>query len=57
MSTAHLIQTIIEGVLVIALFVCLIYEPAIAMWEKKQKRKVLRALKERKKFRGENQNV
>jgi hypothetical protein len=51
MSSAYAIQTIIEigvGVLIIIGF---IYEPVLAAWEEKQKKKVLRALKERKALR------
>lgn len=51
MSTAHLIQTIIEILFGVAIIVGLIYEPALAKWEQKQKEKVLKALKERKEHR------
>ena len=51
MSTTHFIQTALEVVMVAAVIVCLIYEPAIAKWEEKQKQKVLKALKERKEYR------
>ena len=50
MSTAHLIQTIIEVLVVAALIAGLIYEPIIADWEEKQKEKVLRAFKKRKEY-------
>ena len=43
MSTAHIIQTIIEVLLLIAIVVGLIYEPVIAEWEKKQGEKMLKA--------------
>lgn len=48
MSTAHLIQTIIEVLLIAALVVAFIYEPALAKWEAKQKEKVLKAFNQRK---------
>lgn len=51
MSTTHLVQTTLEILILIAIIVGLIYEPAIAKWEEKQKEKVLKALKERKKYR------
>lgn len=51
MSTAHLIQTIIEVLVIAVVMVCLIYEPAIAKWEEKQKEKVLKAFKKRKEYR------
>lgn len=51
MSSTHLIQTIVEIVLIALVIVSLICEPAIAKWEEKQKEKVLRALKERKALR------
>ena len=57
MSTLHLLQTSLEVLLVAAVLLAIHYEPVLAKWEEKQKRKVLRALKERRKFRGENQNV
>ena len=51
MSTPHTIQTVIEIVVIIALIVGLHYEPIIAEFEDKQKEKVLRAFKERKRYR------
>ena len=51
MSTAHWVQTSLEVLVLIAIIVGFIYEPAIAKWEEKQKEKVLKALKERKKYR------
>lgn len=56
MSNTHLIQTIVEIVLIALVIVCLICEPAIAKWEEKQKQKVMKAWKSRKKFRGEGTN-
>ena len=57
MSTAHWIQTIIEILMIAVLVIGFIYEPALANWEEKQKEKVLKAFKERRKFRSENKNV
>lgn len=57
MSTPHLIQSIIEAIVVIALIVGLFHEPIVAEWEEKQKEKVLKAFKERRKLRGESKNV
>ena len=57
MSTAHTIQTIIEILMIVAIVVGIIYEPVLAKWEEKQKEKVLKAFKERRKFRGEKENV
>lgn len=51
MSTAHLIQTIIEFLGIAAIVVCIIYEPALVEWEKKQGEKMLKAFNERKKYR------
>lgn len=51
MSTAHLIQTIIETLMIAAIVVAFIYEPALAKWEQKQKEKVLKAFNERKEHR------
>lgn len=51
MSTTHLIQTIIEFLVIGAIIVGFIYEPALAKWERKQKEKVLREFKERRKYR------
>lgn len=48
MSTTHLIQTIIEFLLVVAVIVGFIYEPALAEWERKQGEKMLKAFKHRK---------
>ena len=57
MSIAHWIQTIIEALVIAALIVGFIYEPILVKWEEKQKEKVIKAWKQRKKFRGENRNV
>ena len=54
MSTAHLIQTALEVLMIVAVAICFIYEPALAKWEEKQKEKVLKAFNDRRKFRGEN---
>lgn len=51
MSTAHLIQTIIEFLMIAAVIIALIYEPAIAKWERKQGKKMLKAFKHRKDYR------
>ena len=51
MSTAHLIQTAIEVVMVVALIIGGLYEPVLADWEEKQKEKVLKAFKKRKEYR------
>ena len=51
MSTAHLIQTIIEFLMVAALIVGIIYEPVLVKWEKKQGEKMLKAFNEGKKYR------
>ena len=51
MSTTHLVQTTLEILILIAIIVGLIYEPAIAKWEEKQKEKVIKAWKQRKEYR------
>ena len=51
MSTPYIIQTVLEIVIVVALIIGLHYEPIIAEWEDKQKEKVLKAFKERKRYR------
>ena len=51
MSTAHLIQTIIEFLIIVAIIVGLIYEPALAKWEEKKGEKMLKAFKKRKEYR------
>lgn len=57
MSTIHYILTTLEILMVIAVILGIVYEPVLAAWEEKQKEKVLKAFKERRKFRGENKNV
>lgn len=47
----HLLTTTIEFLLVGLVIVGFIYEPMLAKWEEKQKRKVLKALKKRKECR------
>ena len=51
MSTLHWLQTSSEVLLIVAVIVCIIYEPALAKWEEKQKEKVLRAFNKRKEYR------
>jgi hypothetical protein len=51
MSTAHAIMTALEILIVIGVLVAVFYEPVIAKWEQKQKEKILKAFKERKKYR------
>ena len=57
MSTIHYLQTGLEVVMLVALVLGIIYEPAIAKWEEKKKEKVLKAFNDRRKFRKENENV
>ena len=51
MSTTHVIQTVIEVLLVIAILVGLAYEPVIAKWEYRQGEKMLKAFKKRTEYR------
>ena len=51
MSTLHWIQTSLEVVIIAALVLGFIYEPALAKWEQKLKGKVLKAFKDRKEYR------
>lgn len=51
MSTTHVIQTVIEILTIIAIVVCMIYEPALARWERKQGEKMLRAFKKMRGYR------
>ena len=57
MSTIHWLQTSLEVLMLVALVLGFIYEPALAKWEEKQKEKILKAFNDRRKFRGENRNV
>lgn len=51
MSTTHVIQTVIEFLILIALVIGFIYEPALAKWERKQGEKILKAFNKRKDYR------
>ena len=54
MSTAHAIQTIIEFLMIVTVVVGLMYEPAIAKWERKLAKKgekMLKAFNKRKEYR------
>lgn len=51
MSTLHTILTVLEIVLVVGTIIAVFYEPAIAMWEEKQKEKFLKAFNNRRKYR------
>lgn len=57
MTNTQIIQTVIEIVVIALLIIGFIYEPTVAKWEEKQKEKVMKAWKQRKKYRGENGNV
>ena len=57
MTTGQWIQTIIEVLMLIAVIASMVYEPILVKWEEKQKEKVMKALKQRRKFRGEYKNV
>lgn len=57
MTNLHIIQTIVEIVLIALIITGIVYEPIVAKWEEKQKQKVMKAWKNRKKFRSENGNV
>lgn len=51
MSTGQWVQTIIEIVVIVALFVGFRFEPVVAEWERKQGEKMLRAFNKRKEYR------
>jgi hypothetical protein len=51
MSTTHIIQTVIEVLLIVAVIVGFVYEPVLAEWEEKQGKKMLGAFNKRKDFR------
>jgi hypothetical protein len=51
MSTTHVIQTVIELIMVGAVIVGFVYEPALAKWERRQGEKMLKAFKKRKAYR------
>lgn len=51
MNAAQWIQTIIEFLLIVAVVLSFIYEPALARWERKQKRKFFKAFDKRKEYR------
>ena len=52
MSTPHAIQTIFEILIVVAVIIALLYEPALVKWEQKQKQKILQAFNKRKEYRN-----
>ena len=51
MSTAHVIQTVIEVLVAVALIVGFFFEPVVATWERKQGEKILRAFNKRKGYK------
>lgn len=51
MNFSQWVTTSIEFLVVAVVICAVLYEPAIAKWEEKQKEKVLKALKERKGYR------
>ena len=50
MSTAQFFATAIEIIIAFGLVIGFMYEPAIARWEQKQARKVLKAFKKRREY-------
>ena len=50
MSTAHLIQTVIELLVIVAIIVGFVYEPVIAEWERRQGEKMLKAFNQKKEY-------
>lgn len=50
MTTLHILQTVLEIVLVGLCIIGFIFEPALADWEEAQKEKVIKAFKERKRY-------
>ena len=57
MSTLHIIQTVFEIVMIGLIVLGFIYEPILAKWEDKQKEKVLKALKEKRRYRDEKKHL
>lgn len=57
MTNTQIIQTGIEIVILALLIVGVVYEPVVAKWEEKQKERVIKAWKQRKKYREGNKNV
>ena len=57
MTNTQIVQTAFEVIVVVLMIVGLAYEPIIAKWEEKQKAKVMKAWKQRKKYRCEKKNV
>ena len=53
MNNTQIIQTTIEIIVIAVLLVGYFYQPILAKWEAKQKEKVLKAFKNRKKYRGD----
>jgi hypothetical protein len=51
MSTTHIIQTVIEFLMIIAIIVAMVYEPVLVEWEHKQGEKMLKAFKKMKGYR------
>ena len=51
MSTPHIIQSVIEILMIIAIIVLMVYEPVLVKWEEKQGKKMLKACKKMKEFR------
>ena len=54
MSTPHIIQTIIEFILIGLIIVGIIYEPLLVKWEEKQKEKIFKNFNERRNYRKWN---
>ena len=51
MITSNFFSTVLLIIIGFALVIGFMYEPMVARWEQKQKRKVLRALKKMREFR------
>ena len=51
MSTTHIVQTVIEVLMIATVVVAVVYEPVLVEWERKQGEKMLKAFKKRKAYR------
>ena len=51
MSTPHIIHSIIEILIIIAIIVLMVYEPVLVKWEEKQGKKMLKAFKKMREYR------
>ena len=57
MNSGQIAMLAFEISIIILIALGVVYEPAIAEWERRHRKKALKEFKDKRKFRGENKDV